>query len=76
MDIEGSEFSVLDNVLTDRIRIEEMLIDVHHFLLPRGKILLKGMLADLKRSGFRIFESTEDKTLSCIDQSAIVRRVS
>lgn len=74
MDIEGSEFSVLDNILEDRIPIEEMLIDVHHYLMPGGDGLLKGMLSGLKRGGFGIFESEEDKTFSCISRNVVARR--
>lgn len=74
MDIEGSEFAVLENILTDKIPVEEMLVDVHQFLMPEGESLLNGMLAGLKRSGFRIFASEKDQTFSCIHQRAIDSR--
>jgi len=74
MDIEGSEFSAVDNILKDRISIEEMLIDVHHFLMADGENSLRGMLTGLTRSGFRIYEAQEDKTFSCISQGALGRR--
>jgi FkbM family methyltransferase len=76
IDIEGSEFSALENILADGIPIEEMLIDVHHFLMADGDRLLTHMLNDLERSGFRIFEAEEDKTFSCINQGAMDRRES
>lgn len=44
MDIEGSEFDVLENVLNKQIVITEMLIDHHEFMLKQGKKRMKNLL--------------------------------
>lgn len=70
LDIEGSEFEVIENILKNKIEIGQMCVDYHDHMFDKGDILIKKMRKNLKKSGYKIFYVEEDsgkcKTFSCI----------
>lgn len=54
MDIEGSEFDVLDNILSDGIPVEQMTIDLHHHIMKNNTHLVKNLIDKLHKSGYQI----------------------
>lgn len=55
MDIEGSEYVVLDSILESDIQINQLLLETHERFFPDGKSKGKQFFATLKAHGYRIF---------------------
>lgn len=55
MDIEGAEYSVLDDILASGVRVEQLLVEFHHRWPEVGIEKTKQALRDLYSNGFRIF---------------------
>jgi FkbM family methyltransferase len=55
MDIEGSEYAVIDQILTDKIDIKQLVVEVHERYLPDGKILTEKMVKKLQENGYQLF---------------------
>lgn len=72
LDIEGSEFEVLDDVLQKKLPIEQMCIDCHHFLLDNSKEAISHLVNELRRFGYKIFYvDTFNKAISCIKDNLV-----
>ena len=55
MDIEGAEYVVLNNILSDKIRINQILIEFHDRFFSDGKERTKTAIAELKKKGYHVF---------------------
>jgi FkbM family methyltransferase len=55
MDIEGSEYSVIDSLLSERLPIRQILVEFHHRFLPSGVQKTKGAVEALRLAGYKIF---------------------
>jgi FkbM family methyltransferase len=55
MDIEGSEYDVLDDILNSDIKIEQILIEFHSRFFLDGKDKTKKAIEKLKLSGYKVF---------------------
>jgi FkbM family methyltransferase len=59
LDIEGSEYSVLDDLLARRIPVRQLCVEYHHGLLPgirRGRTIMS--ILKLLRHGYRLIDQT------------------
>jgi FkbM family methyltransferase len=55
MDIEGAEYAVLDDILSCRIRMDQLLIEFHHRWAEVGIEKTKRAILELNDVGYRIF---------------------
>jgi len=55
MDIEGAEYTVLDNMLSSGIHADQLLIEFHHRWPEVGVAKTRRALRELNLSGYRIF---------------------
>lgn len=55
MDIEGSEYAVIDQILTEKIDIKQLVVEVHERYLPEGKMLTEKMVKNLQENGYQLF---------------------
>ena len=55
MDIEGEEYSVIDDILSSQIEIDQILIEFHHRWPEIGLERTKRCVKQLREAGFRIF---------------------
>lgn len=55
MDIEGAEYEVIDNILSTKIRINQLLIEFHDRFFENGNIKSQQAIEKLRRHGYEIF---------------------
>jgi len=59
MDIEGAEYDVIDDLLTDAIRVRQLCIEFHHRWPEIGVTKTRRAIDGLRTSGYRIFHTSE-----------------
>ena len=67
MDIEGAEYSVIDNILDSDISIDQILIEFHDRFVENGKARTQQAIKLLNNKGFEIFAISD----SCYEISFI-----
>jgi FkbM family methyltransferase len=70
MDIEGSEYDVIDDILSTDISINQILIEFHNRFYKNGKLKTKRAIQKLKEHGYEIFaisDSFEEVSFIKID---------
>lgn len=55
IDIEGSEYKVLDSILSAPVEIDQILIEIHERFFPDGKEKTKILLETLNSYGYKLF---------------------
>jgi hypothetical protein len=60
MDIEGSEFDVVEDMLSDGIDCTQLCIETHALFLDDGKERMRGMIARLNECGYKIFAVSDN----------------
>jgi len=55
MDIEGSEYDVIDSILTDKIEIDQILVEFHPHLIQNGRSKTKNSIKKLENIGYKCF---------------------
>lgn len=55
MDIEGSEYEVLDSILSSPIEINQILLELHERFFADGKLRTKNLLKSLSDNGYLLF---------------------
>ena len=60
MDIEGSEYAVLKDLLASRITVRQLLVEFHHRWPEIGIKKTRQAIRDLNSSGYRIFDVSPD----------------
>ncbi|MCT4590191.1 MAG: FkbM family methyltransferase [Carboxylicivirga sp.] len=55
MDIEGSEYDVMPDILDSDIKINQILIEVHHRLIPNGNAKTKNLIKLMNQNGYKVF---------------------
>jgi FkbM family methyltransferase len=55
IDIEGFEYDVIENIISENIRPKQLLIEFHHFFPEFGNKKTEQMISTLERNGFRLF---------------------
>lgn len=58
LDIEGAEYEVIEDILTDDIEIKQILVEFHHRFFDDGEIKTKEIIAKLNEKGYKIFAFT------------------
>lgn len=71
MDIEGSEFAVLQALDFKRIQFDQLLIEFHERFLENGKIELAKCLAKLEENGYQCFAISDDFEYSFVRKELI-----
>ena len=59
MDIEGSEYGVIEDIITHEIDIRQILVEFHHQLENIGLELTRRALRNLNRAGYKIFNFSQ-----------------
>lgn len=55
MDIEGSEYDVIDSILNEKIEIDQILVEFHPHLVQNGKNKTKSSIFKLESFGYKCF---------------------
>lgn len=55
MDIEGSEYHVIESILSSDVKIDQILIELHERFFEDGKLKNKRLLASFAAHGYKIF---------------------
>lgn len=67
LDIEGSEFAALDNILSEKVDVKQMTIDLHHRSMVNNKNLLKNLIKKFHKYGYKIcFVEKGNLNICCI----------
>lgn len=61
MDVEGSEYSVIDNILKENISIKQICVEVHHRFSGMGIGKTQKMVQELNKKGFYIVAISDTK---------------
>ncbi|BCZ49022.1 hypothetical protein psyc5s11_50890 [Clostridium gelidum] len=61
LDIEGSEYDVVEGILDSGIHIQQILIEFHHRLCKNGLDKTKRIYQKLNESGYKLFNVSESK---------------
>lgn len=76
MDIEGSEFDVIDSILNSNIPINQILIEFHHRFFKDGRLKLKKTMNKLYLKGYEVFAfSSNFEEISFINKSVFTNQV-
>lgn len=59
MDIEGSEYNVLPDILDSGIEIKQICIEFHHRMIKQGGRLTQNAITLLKNKGFELFACSD-----------------
>lgn len=55
IDIEGSEYKILENILSASVKIDQILIEIHERFFPDGKEKTKKLMSTLNSHGYKLF---------------------
>jgi FkbM family methyltransferase len=55
MDIEGSEYDVIDSILNEKIEIDQILVEFHPHLVQNGREKTKSSIYKLEKFGYKCF---------------------
>ena len=61
MDIEGSEYAVIDNILKEKIDIKQICVEVHHRFEGIGIAKTKDLVRKLNENGYYIVAISDTK---------------
>lgn len=59
MDIEGSEYKIIEDILASSIQIDQILIELHERFFVDGKSRTKSLLKSFKEKGYAVFAVSE-----------------
>jgi FkbM family methyltransferase len=72
MDIEGSEYDVIDSILKAKLSITQILIEFHDRFFKDGKLKTKQAIEKLKNYGYEIFAVSDSfEEVSFINKNAV-----
>ena len=75
MDIEGSEYDVLENILNSNIQIDQILVEFHERFFDNGKLKTLEELKKLELNGYAIFAISDSlEEVSFIKQDVLQSR--
>ncbi|PDW02024.1 FkbM family methyltransferase [Candidatus Viridilinea mediisalina] len=60
IDIEGAEYSLIDQILEESIPVQQLLVEFHHRVIPDGVKMTKKTVQKMRESGYRIFAVSEN----------------
>lgn len=74
MDIEGSEYDVIESILNLDIKIGQIQIEFHDRFFADGERKTKNAVKELEKSGYKVFAVSKSKEeVSFIHESIIVK---
>ncbi len=62
MDIEGAEYDVIKNILYEKVKFRQLLVEFHNRMEPNGDKKLKETIKLLKENGYYIFHISNNGT--------------
>ena len=72
MDIEGSEYDVIEDVLRSNVSVNQLLVEFHHFMPSIPLRRTREALLSLRAAGFELFSvSSSEREYSFIHRSAL-----
>lgn len=72
MDIEGSEYDVIENILESKISITQILIEFHDRFFENGNRKSKEIVKKMDRNGYKIFAISDSfEEISFINKNAL-----
>ena len=72
MDIEGSEYAVIKDILASNVSITQILIEFHDRFFEDGRLRTKQAIQELKRHGYEIYATSDSyEEISFIKKNAI-----
>jgi FkbM family methyltransferase len=72
MDIEGSEYDVIENILNAKISITQILVEFHDRFVENGNLKSKQTVEALKSNGYEIFAVSDSfEEISFINKNAL-----
>ena len=60
MDIEGSEYAVLDEICQNNIKVDQILVEYHHHFSEIQVRKTKNSVKKLNEAGYKIFNVSEN----------------
>jgi FkbM family methyltransferase len=60
LDVEGSEYDVLDTLCESNLDVRQVLVEFHHRILRLGPEPTRRTVLRLRRAGYRVFAKSED----------------
>lgn len=76
MDIEGSEYDVIDDILNSGVPVTQMLIEFHDRFLADGKLRTISSIKKLETNGYKIFAVSDSfEEISFINKNAVQIRL-
>ena len=55
MDIEGAEYPVIEDMITSKIEVKQLLVEFHHRMYPDEVHKTRKVLAMLREAGYKVF---------------------
>ena len=55
MDIEGSEYEVIENILNNSIKINQIVVEFHPHLIKNGRKKTQDIIQKLNQKGYKCF---------------------
>lgn len=72
MDIEGSEYEVIDSILEYDIEITQIVVEFHERFFTNGKVKSKNLIKSMNQRGYKIFAISDSyEEVSFIKESAL-----
>ena len=72
MDIEGSEYDVIENILNSPVTINQILMEFHYLYFKDGKTKTQNTIKLLKKFGFEVFAVSDSfEEISFINKNAL-----
>jgi FkbM family methyltransferase len=72
IDIEGSEYVVIDDILSSEVEIDQLLLELHERFFEDGKEKTKSLLKSLKDKGYSVFAVSDSlEEISFINSKAL-----
>ena len=60
MDIEGSEFGVIEDMLNDGVECDQLCVETHARFLEDGKEKMRKIIARMNECGYKIFAVSDN----------------
>lgn len=74
MDIEGSEFKVIDNILEEKIEIDQICLEIHDRYFEDGKKRVRSLMRKIRKGGYTLAYISDDNLLTFVRSDLINRR--
>ncbi len=59
IDIEGAEIQVIQDIVSEQVQIQQLLVEFHHRFEPNGLEMVKSSISLLRKNGYKLFAIAE-----------------